>query len=331
MKKQLLIATSITLLASCSGGGPGVSGSADESAGSQTSSTSLWERIKRLSLSEEKTIEMSATGIIADAFNREAANRNVTVDLFQEIILIPRNGERQSMAAVLKDQAAIVSKEIANSPEAHSNLIMDGNHVAYSVPLALATAPRKGWEVQVMDDRKVRPEFDTPFFNKNRKPPTYDPDLHIRYMDMLAISSVYANNVFSEIAAQMAGVTLSDPDEAQKRVLAIFQSIPADKLHAMLLDATRLVESGKYTTDLTGSGNIHFTNNTAGDFVGDARGVVWTKAGGMWFGDGKLNGQNVSFRLASTTSLNQRQAESGSTGTNADAKVNGSSNVGPSR
>jgi hypothetical protein len=71
--------------------------------------------------------------------------------------------------------------------------------MVYAAPVLLALFPRKGWEVHATDDRHVDPRFDTPFFNRNRPPPKYDEELHLRYMEALAISAIYTNAVFAAI------------------------------------------------------------------------------------------------------------------------------------
>lgn len=101
----------------------------------------------------------------------------------------------------------------------------------------------------------------------------------------------------------------------------------AGALAAALKRASGQVSGGRFTTDLTGSGNVHFTHAPAGDFVGDARGVTWTKAGGVWFDDSRSAGQSVNFRLASTSSFAQSRSQSGNEGTSAGAQVEGSGSV----
>ena len=114
-------------------------------------------------------------------------------------------------------------------------------------------------------------------------------------------------------------------------MLAVYQSIPGADLKRALDAASGQVIGGDFTTDLTGSGNVHFTHRPAGDFVGDARGVTWTKAGGPWFGDGRIAGRAINFRLASTSSLGQSQSQSGNQGTSAGAEVQGTGGIGAGR
>jgi hypothetical protein len=275
---------------------------------------------------------MSATSIIGEAFVEEAVNRNYDAYQYARIVLAPVDGERRTMEQSLLDAIAPTQKNFADA-KSKGELIspFGAEHAVYSIPIVLAMSPRKGWEVEAIDDRQVDPRFDTPFFRKNRPAPSYDEELHINYMAMLAISAAFTNDVFARIARELDGVTLNDPDQAKKRVIEIYKSIPASELKAILLAHTKTITNGRYSTDLTGSGNIHFINQPAGDFVADARGVSWTKGGGVWFGDGKINGRQVSFRLASTTSLQQRQSQTGTNTQNTDAKVNGSGNVGPGK
>lgn len=330
MKKYLSSAILILALAACSsGGGPSVSGGASEEAGSQSGSNSAWERFKNMVFSSEKTIEMPALGIMADTFITEAAKRRYDANQYAHFMLDSENGKRFSMLENINKSIEPTKRNFAQE-KANNTLDtpFDAEHALYSIPIVLALSPRKGWEVEAIDDRNVSPEFDTPFFRKHRPKSTYNEELHVLYMDMLAASAMYTNDVFALIATELDGVTLNDPDAAQKRVIEIYNNIPADKLKALLTAASERVRQGKYSTDLTGSGNIHFTNSVGGDFVADARGVTWTKSGGLWFGDGRINGKQVSFKLTSTASLNQKQSETGSAATDAKSKVDGSSTVG---
>jgi hypothetical protein len=330
--RHVVAPVSLLALAACSAsGGPSVSGTAEESAQAGTGSQSLWERVRSLSFDSGKTIEMSATGIIAEAFIEEAQTRGVDGNVAADLCLDAVGQEwlpiDRKLGLVLDQSKRDYEKLNAEQRE---RVMMDLPHITAELPLLVALQSRKGWEVQAIDDRKVDPAFDTPFFRQNRKAPTYNPDLHRRYMEMLAISAIFSNEVFGEIASQLDGVRLADPEAAKKRVIDIYKAIPADRLMKRLSEISRQVEAGRFSVDLTGSGNIHFTH-TMGDFVGDARGMTWTKGGGVWFGDGKMNGQSVSFRLASTSTLNQREAQSGTATTGDDAKVSGSGSIGPVR
>ncbi len=334
MKKRLVSATLIVALSSCSsGGGPSVSGGASEEAGSQSGSSSAWERFKSMVFSSEKTIEMPALAIMADTFTEEAANRGYDSKQYARLVLSTwDDNKRKSIYDALEAAIAPTVKNFSES-KSKGELVAPfaAEHAVMTIPIVIAMSPRKGWEVQAIDDRRVDPEFDTPFFRRNRPKPTYDQELHLLYMDMLAASVIYTNDVFSLIASELDGVTLNDPDFAKKRVIDIYNKIPADQLKALLAAASERVTKGKYSTDLTGSGNIHFTNSLGGDFVADARGVTWTKSGGLWFGDGRINGKQVSFKLTSAASLNQKKSETGTTGTDAKAKVDASGTVGPGR
>jgi hypothetical protein len=94
-------------------------------------------------------------------------------------------------------------------------------------------------------------------------------------MEMLAISAIYTNTVFALIDSELGSSRLSDPDAARRQVLITFQAIPVDTLKAALAEAANQVVGGRFSTDLTGSGNIHFTHIPAGDFVADPRGLTW--------------------------------------------------------
>jgi hypothetical protein len=291
--KQLTFAVVMLLpLAACGTGGPSVSGSADESASTQSGSSSLSERSRALGVDQVKTTDMPALGLVADAFLRDADVRGDIPLRVRRMALLGVGGRSLRIDELVEyDQdpkgLAIIDARRRNTP-------FDASHVGYATPIIIALGPLTGWEISPMGG---------------------NPGLSRTYMDMLSISAMFANSVFGTIGQSLAG----------------YQAIPPAQLRTMLAEAARQVERGEYTADLVSMRGIHFTHSTAGDFVGDARGVTWTRAGGIWFGDGRLNGQSVAFKLVSTSTLAQRQAQSGTSATQADAKVGGTSNVGPAR
>ena len=321
----------VLMLTACGGGGASVSGSAAETAGSSSGLSSLWERVKSLGIETGKTYEMPALGVMADAFLSDTIARHVDPGAVPQLVMQRRGNDiprfDQAIEGLIeptrKDVAAVPPAELAKATP------LDAAHMIYAGPIVVAMQPRKGWEVNAMKPSPVPAALDTPFFRAHRQPSTYDEALHVRYMEMLAISAIYTNTVFGLIDKELGTSRLADPDAARRQVLLAFQSIPAATLKAALSEAADQVIGGSFSTDLTGSGNIHFTHTPAGDFVADPRGLTWTKAGGIWFGDGRINGQTVNLRLASTSSLTQRQAQTGTQGTSADAKVEGTGSVAP--
>ena len=327
MTRAVLLALSLTL-AGCNSGGPSVSGSADEGARSSSGLSSLWERTRALGVDQTKTTDMPAFGIIADAFLQDASAKGLVPARVRIGSMLQVDGKVMRLDQLVAHDAA---ERLGTPPQTKQPVSLDEMHYQYATPLLIALAPLNGWEVEPMDDRKVDPAFDTPFFNQNRAPPRYNPEMHQRYMEMLSIAAIYSNDVFSRIAKSLGGIRLADPDDARQRVLASFQALPPGQLKALLTAAANQVAAGTFNTDLTNSGNVHFVNSAAGDFVGDPRGITWTRAGGIWFGDGRLAGQSVNFKLVSTSTLAQRQAQSGTQGTDTDASVRGTSSVGPGR
>lgn len=334
MTRCLLVSALLGLaLSGCNSSGALVSGSGSESAGSSSGFSGLWEKVKSLGIETGKTYEMPAIGIMADAFLADTNARHVSPGVVQRATMqrqgndIPRFDQAIDglIAPTRKEVAAVSATELAKITP------LDAAHMIYAGPIVIAMQPRKGWEVNAIDDRQVDPRFDTPFFRAHRRPSTYDEQLHVRYMEMLAISAIYTNTVFGLIDKELGTSRLADRDAARRQVLVAFETIPANTLKAALDDAANQVIGGNFTTDLTGSGSIHFTHTPTGDFVADPRGLTWTKAGGVWFGDGRISGQAVNLRLASTASLSQREAQSETQGTQADAKVESTSSVGPGR
>ena len=195
----LALAPLVASLAACSNaGGPSLSGSAEESAKSERGQASLWERTRSLLFESGKTTEMAANGIIADAFMEDARSRGVDVERFTAYALLPVDGKRLPLDQAVGDAIPSAKAERAALPaKDRAQPMMSPEHMVADMPILIALMPRSGWEVEAMDDRKVDPAFDTPFFRRNRPKPRYDPDLHRRYMETLAISAIFANEVFT--------------------------------------------------------------------------------------------------------------------------------------
>lgn len=319
------------MLTACGKGGASIAGSASETAGASSGLSSLWEQVKSLGIETGKTYDMPALGIMADAFMSDTNARHVAPDVIPQLVMHRRDGGIRRFDQAIEALIEPTRKDVATIPPADLAKMtpFDAAHMVYAGPIIVAMQPRKGWEVDAMKPQPLPAALDTPFFRRNRPPSTYDEDVHVRYMEMLAISAIYTNTVFGMIDEKMGTARLADPEAARQHILTAFQAIPAPMLKAALADAARQVSGGNFSTDLTGSGNIHFTHTPAGDFVADPRGVTWTKAGGLWFGDGRINGQTVTMRLASTSSLSQRRAQSGTQGSTTDARVEGSGTMGP--
>lgn len=331
MRLKYTIAAFLLLPACSSGGGAGVAGGADESASSQSTSTSLWERTKSLFTDNSKTVEMSALVLIAESFSNDAQKRGVSISNVNDAFLTKYGGNHETLATrverIIREDTTLKDKKYLAWLKTVS--VLDVDHVIYAAAIYPSIIPRKGWEVNPL---KPDPAFDTPFFRKSgRKQDPYDPDLVRAYLTMFATSAIYTNEVFAKISQELDGITLADPDAANERILRVFQSIPIAELKGILQRASAEAERSDFNIDLAGSHNIHFVASPLGDFVADQKGITWTKSGGIWFGDGKINGQQISFRLASSTSLQQRQSETGTSTQNSDAKVNGSGNVGPGK
>ena len=311
-----------------------MSGSADERAGSQSGLSSLWERVRGVSVENGRTVEMPALGLMADAFLADADLRGVTImNIADEVLSGREKGERPPLDRALELMEGNFRRR---ATEAHRRRCsvrgrlaprFQAHDLRRAHPAGASSPARAGrsrrWTTA------PRPSSTRRSSASIARPPITTRSCTSAYMEMLAISAIYTNDVFALLDEQLGGAKLADPDDARARVLTTFQAIPFAQLKAMLDGATRKVVGGHFNTDLTGSGNVHFTHAPAGDFVGDARGLTWTKAGGVWFGDGHINGQTVNLRLASTTSLSQRQAQSGTASTTAGADVSGSGSAGP--
>ena len=315
------------MLTACGGtGGPAVSGSADESARSESGLSSLWERVRGSSVEQSKTIEMPAFAIIADAFTDDAMKRRAD-GLMVRQMLMARDGNQPPDTVIAQVDHLTDNLKHAGSPAQTRGEAVE--HFTLGLPILVAIAPLRGWEVNVIDDRDMRKTFSDPIFKNSpaMAGEAYNPAEHAAYMHMLAVSASFANDVFAEIAAKMQGTTISDPDAAKARVMEIYRSLPAAALHAKLAELSGRADNAHYSTDLTGSGNIRFVADGLGTFVGDTRGMNWTKSGATWFGDSHINGSTTNFRLAAATSLSRREAQTGTTGNTSGSSVTGSSSI----
>ena len=320
--------SAMLLLGACGGSGPSVSGEASEVSGSNSGLSGVWKKDRGVGVDESKTVEMPALELVAEAFQAGAIGKAFGPIAGELLIVRDDNNTLIPLPRRISQQTEQFSEDWPIANAGLKKAAGSPDHLAHALPLIAATSPRSGWEVNAM---APNPAFDDPFFRKNGMRLSYDEQLHRRYMEMLAASAIFANDVFGTIAKKLRGVRLADTDESQTRVLAAYRAIPAKHLRTMFDSAVEQVSDGRFTTDATGSGNIHFIHSAAGDFVAGARGLTWTRAGGTWFGDGRINGQAVNFRLASTASMSQRQSQSGTQGTNADASVRGAGSVGTGR
>lgn len=327
---SLALIAGLTLGGCNGGGGPSVAGSADESTRSETGLSSLWERVRGTSIEQTKTIEMPAFALIADAIGDDAAKHHMDGRTVRKILTAHDDGRLPNSMLTQVDMLTAGLHRDRPAVEMQGGV---AEHFTLGLLLFAAVAPLQGWEVNPMSDEPVDPVFNTPFFKQNRAAmgPAYNQAEHAAYMEMLAVSAAFANEVFTEIASKMQGITIADPDAAKRRVMAIYRSLPAAALRAKLAELSERADSARYITDLAGSRDIRFQAGGLGDFTGDGRGVVWTKSGTMWFGDNHINGQTTNFRLAAASSLSQRQAQTGSTNNTTGAAVTGNSSINGGR
>ena len=315
-------------LAACGSGGASVGGSASESSGTNSGLSGLWERVRGTSVDESRTVEMPALGLIAEAFSASAIGDAFGANSGELLVVWNDDETIDPVDLHVEGYRTSFARDWERTHPPLAQASGSAAHLAYAMPILAALQPRNGWEVNAMPPD---PAFDTPFFRNSSNFRSYSADQHHRYMQMLAVSAMFANDVFALIAKDLQGTSLADPDQAQARVLEAYRDIPVSTLRAMLATASDRVERGNFTTDLTGSGNVHFQHSGTGDFVADARGLTWTRAGGVWFGDSRINGQSISFRLASTASMSQREAQSGTQGTGANTRVEGSGGISVGR
>lgn len=319
---RAVLLPALVALAACSGGGgPSVTGAAGESARSESGLSSLWEKARGLSVEQAKTVEMPAFALIADALASNAHEQGA-VEAFAlgkrgRVVALMANhrenlpplGMYEKTAAILSGGDKLLDPAFKLGDPKQAAELDRVRHALLAVPVLFTLAPFSGWDANPM--REDRNDVQN-------------------YTELVAASAIYTNALFAEIARRLDGTVLADPESSKAAIWKAYLSIPWQDLRAMLADASKAADGQAYTLDLAGGRDVHFSGGP-GDFVGDARGVVWTNNGMTWFGDGRINGQTVNFRLASTASLSQRQAQSGSSGTTSGADVSGGGSIGAGR
>lgn len=102
-----------------------------------------------------------------------------------------------------------------------------------------------------------------------------------------------AGYVFSTMAGSLQNQTFGSLNTAIKSAQAAFLSIPSQDLQAMLQDATQ--KATKPGTIILG--NLPTCQQSSTRFLGTETGWMENKHGAGWFGNGVLNGRNISFNV----------------------------------
>lgn len=203
-------------LAGCNDGGPTVSGSADDGARSSSGQSTLWERVFGVTIDNSKTVDMPALALMADAFQANPASERMMPIASQILTAHETDGSILTLDLQAAHQETVFSESWATVLPKVRAAAGSPAHLALELPILVALTARKGWEVNAM---APDPAFDTPFFRANRRGSEYDPELHRRYMEMLAASAIYTNDVFGVISQQLGGRARHDLDPRRWRLV----------------------------------------------------------------------------------------------------------------
>lgn len=327
--KTSLVILSLLILAGCGQQGGGVSVGAGSSTESTDESAGIIERTRSLlsGSAAAKKISMPAAGLIADTFEEYAGplDRDARMRFFESsfktLKALNGNGEDIFAAHSPYELDAIMGRPWAQYPaflkvaetfkkdENGAEKVKDLMHRAELIrPIQFALSPFMGWEVSPMGGKQ---------------------EVLDAYMSLLAASGMFANNVMAEIALKQSANSIKNPDEARRLIAQAYEKIPLDTLKAEWIKALKAAAKSNKSVDMTGSNNVHFRAG-AGDFVGDAHGITWTKGGQIWFGEGNLSGQKIAFSLESTltSEIGKSQKTEDRSGTSSKDSTDAGTKVG---
>ena len=282
-----ILFVSIFVTVSLAGCGHGASSGASESDQSGFGSVLTWAKkiVHGFGITANYQVPMFTlisdsllTGAGADGGNFKGAG-------VRELIVYEPGGVDKAIKAL--DADFILAMKAAKSDSYHIE------KTPYLISFAAITAPYLGWQVD-------------PMSNLNGGKVT-------KYLGYQEVSAELANRVYNKIAHDVSNYSdkFSDPDAAKKVIVDSFNSIPNETLESWLTEAIQNAMSRGRTVDLTGSNSVHWSATDGGDYNGDRTGLVWSKAGGKWFGDGAINGKSWSVALESKTSTSSEKGSSG--------------------
>lgn len=147
-----------------------------------------------------------------------------------------------------------------------------------------------------------------------------------RWMASAAATAETANAVVTEIATRIGERPLADPQAAKEAIWAVFAGLS----HADLIQDWRERRGSirNPTIDLSG-GRIRFTTGDGRDITIDQRGIVETRNGAAWFGDGALSGRKYELALESSISAtrSKQQSTSDKSDTSTTRKTTGEAGI----
>jgi hypothetical protein len=293
------------LLAGCESHGPSIGASGKESASSTTSAENADRDERSVSLSGSSKVSIPAFAIIA-----QGLLTGYKTDTDPSRMMLPAALDDDADGDVCKgfeswkDYTAAVEKIKANPQDPDALLTL---HHIYRVPALWVLKAASGWEIDTFD-RSDKGKLRT-----------------ARYLAALMQSTVYANELFTQLAETVGQQALNDPDAAQAKVWAAYSALPWENLRAAChrAYATAIKAGGR----VIGNGNFWFTATGLGAFEFDAGGVKWKRWGLTWFGEGRISGISRELSLASASTLTQTQSESASAQAKTEATTSASADT----
>lgn len=302
-----LAATLAALLAGCESHGPSIGASGKESASTATSADDAARHERSVSLSGSSKVSIPAFAIIA-----QGLLTSYKTDTDPSTMMLGAAFTDDGDGDVCKGfeawpSFAEAAKKLQANP--HDTEALFTLHHIYRVPVLWVLKAASGWEIDTFD-RTDKGKLRT-----------------ARYLAALMQSTVYANDLFTELAETVGQQALSDPAAAQAKVWAAYNALPWENLRAACHRAYATARNAG--SRVIGNGNFWFTATGLGAFEFDAGGVKWKRWGLTWFGEGRISGISRELTLASASTLTQTQSESASaqakteaaTSTSADTKA----------
>lgn len=326
--KILISALSLICLAGCNGSGVGVT--AGNSSSEDAGSSSVIDRLKSLvfSSSAKASIQYPAAGLIVEAILgdnntlRGQAPGMLHVFYANTNKAVPEKLDDFAMGDI--DRVIEAGPQISKDPEVSDAIRRkDRNELArlarmsaFRQPIAWATRPCMGWEVDVMPD----------IFAQSSDIPNQDEVM--AYLHIFEASAQLTNTILTEIASKMAAHVIRDPDAAKAEARRLFYAMDPDKLQAAWTAAIAATGRGA-TVDMTGSKSVGWISSGSRFDCADS-GLVWVRNGQPWFGQGKLTGRDyvVGLETGFSASVNASRRQTGQSSTNEGDQTSGQAGAG---
>jgi hypothetical protein len=173
----------------------------------------------------------------------------------------------------------------------------------WNIAIRAAIHPCVGWEVDPLDRSK-----------SNMR------EVNV-YMTANEMKALGGNEVMARIAAGVGTDVYHDPEAVKTKIIQVINTLHDSFLDYGMIHAQKF---GPATPDLTGSGAekpVHF-QTAQDDFACGPSGIVWIHDGIKWFGQGSIDGKEISVAVESTRSASDEQSFSNGASTKDDNSQN---------